>query len=289
MNIANFFWHGPNLSLYEHACISSFLKNGFDVRVWSYRALSLPEGAITCDASIIMPEKDIERYTQGGVKSSLASFANFFRYKLLSQHGGWYFDTDVFCLSKNDAFTANHGFGFGLQDERIINNAALYLPSEFSARLFDSANKKALERKNSFYWGEVGPQLLTECAIEENVWHYAFPPAAFYPVSYTKAFLALDPEETESIREQCKTSLTYHIWNEVLKRNAIPKNILPPSGSFLHEKLIKTCPDFRHLPSLPRETLLRLAIPTENIGVKDHLGRAGKALLHGIKRRISRR
>ena len=102
MNIeyANFFWHGASLSLQEYICISSFVKNGFKVRVYSYNNLTIPEGAELSDASEILPVTDLRKYTQAGMSGNLAAFSDAFRYHLIDKRGGWWFDTDVICLAK---------------------------------------------------------------------------------------------------------------------------------------------------------------------------------------------
>ena len=34
--IAHLFWHGAPLSLYENACLKSFLLRGFEVNIWAF-------------------------------------------------------------------------------------------------------------------------------------------------------------------------------------------------------------------------------------------------------------
>ena len=60
--IANMFWHGE-LSKLETMCIKSFVKNGFDVKLWSYNNLKV-DGAESCDARLILSEEHLTKYKQ---------------------------------------------------------------------------------------------------------------------------------------------------------------------------------------------------------------------------------
>ena len=55
--IANFFWDNKKISIYEYACLKSFLKNNFDVHVYSYKNIILPKK--NCPLIIIFPIKTV--------------------------------------------------------------------------------------------------------------------------------------------------------------------------------------------------------------------------------------
>ena len=87
---ANFFWQGPSLSIQEFVCISSFVKQNFEVDVYTYNAkLALPEGARRKDAAEILPESELTKYTHDGMPGSVVAFSDAFRYNLLKKRGGW--------------------------------------------------------------------------------------------------------------------------------------------------------------------------------------------------------
>ena len=60
--IANFFWAGNSLSIYEQLSLKSFLLNNFIVRVWSYDKLDLPNKIELMDAEKILPKADSHKY-----------------------------------------------------------------------------------------------------------------------------------------------------------------------------------------------------------------------------------
>jgi hypothetical protein len=49
----------------------------------------------------------------------------------------------------------------------------------------------------------------------------------------------LMPDATEFVISKCANASFVHLWNEILKRSAIRKDISPPEGSFLHDQFLK--------------------------------------------------
>ncbi|WP_133365809.1 hypothetical protein [Qipengyuania sediminis] len=92
--IAQFLWVGPGLAPLEAMCLRSFVETGYTVHLYAYAALdAVPAGVTIKDAREILPESDIFRGA-GARGGSFAPFADRFRYNLLHQKGGWWFDTD---------------------------------------------------------------------------------------------------------------------------------------------------------------------------------------------------
>src|SRR4051794_38380380 len=93
-------WIGPELSIMEQLSIASFLHNGHEYHLYVYDAVkNVPAGTVIDDANEILPASRIFQYKH---QASYAGFANFFRYKLLLDRGGWWVDTDVICLKHFD-------------------------------------------------------------------------------------------------------------------------------------------------------------------------------------------
>ena len=92
----------------EQLSIASFLQNGHEYHLYVYDAVrNVPARAVIKDANEVLPASRIFQYKD---QASYAGFANFFRYKLLLEHGGWWVDTDVICLK---------AFDFGLGHLRL--------------------------------------------------------------------------------------------------------------------------------------------------------------------------
>ena len=258
MNIANFFWYGGLLSCYEWACMASFVQHGFHVRLWCYRPLDVPVGVEVSDASTILPESEISRFTQGGVKGSVTSFSNLFRYTLLAKHGGWWFDSDVLCLKPATSYFLDSDYVFGIETRDLIACGVIKAPAAFASRMCEELILLGEQKGWDFNWGDTGPILLTRIAKQEGVDRHAQPVHVFYPKGPVDALGALDPDQAAVFDEACEQSHAYHFWNEVFRQHAIPKSLMPPIGSFLYSQFVKADPSLASHPSLPIETFRRL-------------------------------
>ena len=100
-------WIGDHLSTMEQLSIASFLDHGHEYHLYVYQPVSnVPTGTSVKDAYEILPESMIFQYRK---HPSYAGFANFFRYKLLLDVGGWWVDTDTVCLRPFD-FASDYVF-----------------------------------------------------------------------------------------------------------------------------------------------------------------------------------
>jgi len=261
LETANFFWHGT-MSLYEYVCIASFVKNGFNVNVYSYHELQLPIGAHLKNAAEILPESDLLKYTQDGKIGNLAAFSDAFRINLQKNHLGWWFDTDMVCLKSSKDFTQlaekDNRIIVGFQDDHVINGAVLKISDkQLAGKIFTELEQSG----TSFEWGYIGPALITRVLKREGLGKYPFKSSVFYPVHFANADFAFRPDKIKEVATSCSDSFTYHLWNEIIYQWKVPKNILPPAGSFLHKLFVDICPEMKAYPTLPIETFERLASP----------------------------
>lgn len=283
MQIANFFWHGSPLNLYVYACLASFVKHDFQVRLWCYRPLDAPLGVILCDASEILPESFIDKCEMAGKKPSMACFSDFFRYKLLSEKDGWWFDTDVLCLKNASEFAAMDGMTLGYEDRLSIAIGVMRLDKDLSLLLFNFS-KSIGEKKNfNFDWGDVGPKLITDFITSNGIKNINIKESnLFYPIHYTDALMALSVACAQRTSFLCNDSLTYHYWNEILTRKNIDLDVMPPINSYLYNEFIAVCPDLKEKLSFsPRKiNYLRAIYLTEEISFFNLLGvTLGRALI----------
>ena len=266
--IANFFWNNKNLSIYEYSCLKSFLKNKFDVHVYSYKNINLPKKVMLKDASNILPKKYLNRFTHGGKKGCLAAFADLFRIYLQKKNLGWWFDADVLCLKNSSEFynLDKKKIIVGLETDKMINNAVLKINDH---DLIDLILKKISNIGFNFSWGKIGPQLITEILKETGQLSISMGRENFYPINFTNFENLLEPRYLKKARLLTKNSYTCHNYNQILSRFAIPKNIMPPKNSFLYEQFLKYCPELKNIETLPIDTLNRL-LNKEN-GFKENL------------------
>ena len=110
----NALWIGGSLSRLEQLTLASFSAFGHQVRLWCYHKITspVPDGVILSDANKIIPEHLVfaRKYADPqrgiGLNSFGSPFSDLFRYKLLSDLGGWWIDMDVTCVRYVDIESA---------------------------------------------------------------------------------------------------------------------------------------------------------------------------------------
>ncbi len=276
---ANFFWHGPSLSLYESACLKSFVRQGIEVRLHTFNEhLRAPEGVKIVDARLLADESEVLAYTQGGHAGSIAAFTDIFRYRVLQKQPGWWFDTDVVCLKDGAELeklqAGVSGILVGEEAQGKLNGAVLYVgDTAAAAELERLANAKGFV----FEWGDIGPQLITQYLADRPERVKVAPPSAFYPVHYLETAMLLRQEDADECQRRVQSSVCVHLWNEFLRRWEIPKNMLPPEGSFLH----------RLFTQLEMTVAADACLPPASFEALRHngdIGRVGTKALRMIKR-----
>ncbi|MGC4938597.1 glycosyltransferase [Kribbella sp. DT2] len=232
-------WVGSSLSALEQLSLASFVKNGHDVHLYVYEEVrSVPAGVGLRDAGTILPEDQIFTYgSQAGPgKGSVAAFANLFRYKMLLEKGGWWFDSDMICLKP---FDFAEPYVFARQDDVVVNNAVLRVPAE--SRLMERLYDRATKLGRDLSWGETGPQLLTEQISQEGLEDFVLPSDTFYPVGYWSApdLFRADPGGQQM--ERLEGSYGVHLWNEILRRAKIDKEATFASSSVVESLKRRYC------------------------------------------------
>lgn len=237
-NLANFFWHG-DLTFYETACISSFVDHGFEVNVWSYQNLALPEGATLKDAKEILPIEQLTAYTQNKQSQNLAAFSDVFRFTMLHEVGGWWFDADCVCLRPVEDFvklTENKKVVGGRENDQWVACGAIFFSDKVTSKLFlDELHKRCKENNNQFKgWGWIGPKMFTEVINKNNLFDQTCSPETFYPVSWKDYKFLFETDKIDVVNNMCSEAYTCHLWNELFRRDGIDKNQIPLDNSWLY-------------------------------------------------------
>ena len=226
----------------ERLSLASFLAHGHAVHLYTYGKVNgAPPGVVVRDAAEILPASAIFRYRQ---HDTCAGFANFFRYKLLLERGGWWADLDVICLAPFDV-VEDHVFAGEerTEDGLMATNAVIKAPagSPVMARAWEVCQSKD---PATLGWGETGPRLLTgllrELALESTIQ----PPEVFCPIHYDRWDDALDPGFPAGFPA---TTRAVHLWNEMWRREGKSKDARYPAGC-LYERL-----KARYLPNSSSE------------------------------------
>jgi len=211
-------WIGPELSVMERMSIASFLAHGHEYHLYVYDDVQgVPPGAVVCDAGEILPASMIFQYKHS---KSYAGFANFFRYQLLLNKGGWWVDADVVCL-KPFAFSDEHVFASeehkGL---RIANNGIIKAPAASEVMAYACEVCRAKDPAQ-LMWGETGPRLLDAAIRLFSLERYTVPHQFFCPLGFEEWVKVLDPDADPLPGE---ASYAVHLWNEMWRRGGRDKN-----------------------------------------------------------------
>ena len=202
----------------EQLSIASFLENGHEYDLYVYDGVTnVPARAMVRDANEILPASRIFQYKH---QASYAGFANFFRYKLLLERGGWWVDTDVICLKPFD-FADEYVFASELDGEtEVIASGVIKAPAGCGLMAY-AWHACAAKNPERLKWGETGPRLMTEAVRRFSLEHYKKPYHYFSPVGYFDWRCVLDPEADGLLHDD---SYAIHLWNEMWRAAGQDKN-----------------------------------------------------------------
>jgi cytochrome P450 len=227
------FWYGERLPPLAWACLRSFVEHGHRVRLYSYRPLDLPEGVTREDAATVLPEDAVFFF-----KKSIAPFADLFRYQLLHDQGGWWVDTDVYCLTSR---LPDQPHAWAEDEPGIVNNAILRFPPQdpLCALLLERARER-VPRLTRF--DELGPILLSEVLAGHGPTDHAGSQAAFYPLHWLEAHYVWLPECRDEVIRRARGASFLHLWMKALTDSGIDLFRDPPPGSYLADLVVR-CPN----------------------------------------------
>lgn len=212
------FWFGKPLSTMERLCINSFLKNGHIVDIYSYDEIpNLPLGTNILDANTIIDRKFIFFDSAGGI----ASFSDWFRYKLLYDKGGWWVDLDVICLKPFDiaddfCFATekfSHDYKTGITNCVIKSQSK----AEFLKMILEHID--SFENYKNINWGQFGPALIQSILSQFDSEKFMQPTSTFCPIDWTEMMSIINCEN-----ELPSDSLAIHLWNNLWRLNNIEKD-----------------------------------------------------------------
>lgn len=229
-------WVGARLSAMEKLCLRSFLLNGHPVHLYVYQQIEdIPRGVIVRDAGEVLPQAMLFTYAE---HKSYAGFANFFRYRMLLEKGGWWVDTDTICLRPFE-FEQPHVFSSQLspQGAQEVNCGTLRVPARSASMQFLWRNCQQSDVTRLF-WGQTGPALMARMVAAFGLEESVCDPDVFCPVRYTEWQKLLDPALRWDFPPQTRA---VHLWNEMWRRENQDKDQSYPPDC-LYEKLKRFYP-----------------------------------------------
>ena len=225
-------WIGGVLSTMEQLSLTSFVKNGHPVHLYTYEPVTnVPAGVVVMDGREILGADRIFKYKKEG---SYAGFSNTFRYKLLLDRGNYWCDLDVVCLRPFD-FSADYVFSgattrqlFGLGGTKtFIQSCVIKCPpgSDVMRYCYDTASAK---NPQDLVWGEIGPDLLAAAVHRFELDHFVSANRAFTILDWTKAWKFVSGSPIVAAQERLKIrwygSYGVHLYNEIWRQKGWDKN-----------------------------------------------------------------
>ncbi len=201
-------WIGPELSVMEQLSIGSFLRNGHEYHLYVYDEMkNIPAGTTVKDANEILPSRRIFQYSD---YPSYAGFANFFRYKLILERGGWWVDTDTVCLKPFDfpeeyVFSSEHSQGL-----EVVNSGIIKAPAGSDVMAFAWGVCQTKD-PDKLVWGETGPRLMGQAVSKYSLEKYKQSAQVFCPLSYLEWHKVLEPNANLTFDE---STYAIHLWND---------------------------------------------------------------------------
>lgn len=238
-------WLGDRLSPLEQLCIGSFVAHRHRFILYSYAEVeNVPTGIELEDARNIVPEEGVFFHRSGIHLGSPAGFSDRFRYELLRVRGGWWVDTDVFCLKDEIPDTP---YAFAKQDHALYVPGVLKAPAD--SELLGRALTRAVEAGTDVAFNAIGPRLFNELVRELGLESEAWPREAFYALGWDRVLEFLDPAKADALEAQTEDSIFVHFSTSMLRLANVLKEVRPPEGSYLDRLYIAHGIEF---PAHPR-------------------------------------
>src|SRR5690606_13645439 len=172
-------------------------------------------------------------------RNSVASFSDWFRYKMLYDRGGWWVDMDSVCL-RHFNFEDDYCFA---TESNVVGNVEITngiitaaIRSDFLADCLENIDKYILINKKSIRWGAFGPTFLREILGYYEHQPYVKSPEVFCPIPWKDTANLISGE----FRLQLSSSIfAIHLWNEIWSLRKLNKNT-PYHPDSIFEKLKKS-------------------------------------------------
>lgn len=198
----------------EKLSVSSYISNGHAFHLYTYDMdVDAPDGTCLIDASSVF---SVDRELLSSIPTKI--IADFFRYQLLFQKGGWWADLDTVCLTYFD-FKSRHVLSSifdydnltGAADRYTIGNHLIKAPrsAEF---LFDCLSYVRLRGLDKLESNEIGHKFLSKVLSCYSYRNYAKRESTFAPSRHHEAYEFVRPYGKLRLH---KTGYALSLWKEM--------------------------------------------------------------------------
>jgi hypothetical protein len=203
-------WVGPMNEL-VYACLTSFVSVGHPVHLYSYGdILDAPLGVRIFSADDIVSEKILQRNVKGEGRGSYAAFSDLFRLSLLYKLGGWWVDTDVYCMRP---FVANNSYVFAAEHDSV-GTCVIHAPAS-SDILGEALEKMRSIPIKNVSWTEY-KDIYAESVFNSGFSGLIQSSDVFCPIPWNKIVSFVHDNYAPHLS---KSNLGIHLWHEIWRRN----------------------------------------------------------------------
>ena len=220
------------MSPFEAACIASYVKQGYEIAVYSYEPLgNVPLGAERCDAREIVQPEAMSKFLYAG-KPNLSHFSDYFRYLLFQKTERIWVDADMLLVRRIDQPLSQTVLAREWQPS--ICGAVMRIGAQ-DGHLANLITATEAAMGKDLLWGETGPLLLTKEFGKAALMKLAFDPERFYAIDHDDFWKVFLPEHADECEERTKRAWGVHLWNNIVDTLGYWKSLAPPAGSYLHQ------------------------------------------------------
>jgi hypothetical protein len=243
------FWAGEGFPAYEAACLSSFVRHGYEMAVYSFDEISnLPPGVELRPAGEIVEQRFVHAFLIKG-KPSLSHFSDLFRYRLFQKTQATWVDSDMYLLRPFDIELPTTLLA--REDAQALCGAIMRL-DQANPALGQLVDKTEAVAGRNLVWGQTGPRLLTS-VFGADVMARSYGPEQFFPIHYDEFWKVFLPEYQAECAALCEKAYTLHLWNNIVTKVGVCRPRDPISSVCSSRTGCSTC---SRAPSLPAPCIM---------------------------------
>ena len=205
--------------------------------LFSYNKLDVPPGVRWASAAEIIAGKDFSDFMRSA-PDQFAQFSDWFRYELLYRHGNWWVDTDVVCCTPS---LPDDDVVFAKLKKGWLGNGIIRFPAGHAllAEAVDYCRSHWRDVATS-HRSLLGPILFTELCTRHNLRDRDWGSNRLYPVKERSSVWKLgDPAAQDEMASAVADCRVIHWWQWRFRAAGLPRDLLPPKGSFLSGLFLK--------------------------------------------------
>ena len=224
------FWTGC-IDALERACLSSFSRSGHEIILYSYGEHKTSHFYDVRNASDIIDKRYLTQFITNG-RPNIAAFSDAFRVMMFTKTPYIWIDCDLL-LVKPISFDPAEDLFIREGRKNIIAAMLRIADQRIATRALEVILQQAGRDLPWAALQNVIPKAMAEFHYNGKVKS----PELYNPIPANDFYKLLLPEFKEECSVLCATAETIHLYNNILQKVGYFKDLLPPEGSYLYERL----------------------------------------------------